>query len=190
MTEQELKEFYNKGILAFEKQNYDYAIEIFSQILSIQYDNLEARHYLHVSLQKKSAGAKPAITSSINKLFLSMQADGLLKKGDAPGCLEVLEKIISSNPNDSDTLKKMADIFYKKGLTLHAINNLEEARSVNPKDIDILKKLGELYVKREDYLNAKASYESALKINPHDTEVLKSLKNLDALGTIKREFTS
>ena len=60
----------------------------------------------------------------------------------------------------------------------------------NPKDIDALKKLGELYVKREDYRNAKATYESALKINPHDTEVLKSLKNLDALGTMKREFGS
>ena len=46
MNEQELKEFYNNGLLAFEKQNYDYAIDIFSQIISDQYDHLEARHYL------------------------------------------------------------------------------------------------------------------------------------------------
>ena len=190
MTEQELKEFYNKGLLAFEKQNYDYAIEIFSQILSFQYSNLEARHYLHLSLQKKAEGSKPSITNSISKLFLTMQADGMLKKDNIQGCLEILEKIISSNPNDSETLKKIADIFYKKGMVLHAINNLEEARLANPKDIDVLKKLGELYVKREDYRNAKTIYESALKINPSDTEVLKSLKNLDALGTMKREFAS
>jgi len=190
MTEQELKEFYNKGLLAFEKQNYDYAVEIFSQILFFQYDNLEARHYLHLSLQKKAEGSKPSITSSISKLFLTIQADGMLKKDNIPGCLETLEKIIASNPNDSETLKKIAAIFYKKGMALHAINNLEEARLVNPKDIDALKKLGELYVKREDYRNAKTTYESALKINPSDTEVLKSLKNLDALGTMKREFAS
>ncbi len=73
---------------------------------------------------------------------------------------------------------------------MHAINNLEEAKTVNPKDIDALKKLGELYVKKEDYHNAKSAYESALKIDPNDTEVLKSLKNLDALGTMKREFRS
>ena len=54
MNEQDLTEFYTKGILAFEKQNYDYAIEIFSQIISAQYDHLEARHHLHLSLQKKS----------------------------------------------------------------------------------------------------------------------------------------
>ncbi len=190
MTEQELKEFYNKGLLAFEKQNYDYAIEIFSRIVSFQYDNLEARHYLHLSLQKKAEGSRPSITNSISKLFLTMQADGMLKKDNIPGCLETLEKIITSNPNDSETLKKIADIFYKKGMALHAINNLEEARLANPKDIDTLKKLGELYVKREDYRNAKTTYESALKINPTDTEVLKSLKNLDALGTMKREFAS
>ncbi len=190
MDEKELKEFYNKGLLAFEKQNYDYAIEIFSRIVSFQYDNLEARHYLHLSLQKKLEGSKPSITSSISKLFLTMQSDGMLKKDNVPGCLEILEKIIVSNPNDSETLKKIADIFYKKGMALHAITNLEEARLANPKDIGALKKLGELYVKKEDYRNAKAVYESALKINPGDTEALRSLKNLDALGTLKREFAS
>ncbi len=190
MTEQELKEFYNKGFLAFEKQNYDYAIEIFSQILSVQYGHLEARHYLHLSLQKKHEGSKPSLFSPVNKLFLSMQANGVLKKGDIPGGLEILEKIIASNPRDSETLKNIADIFYKKGMILHTINNLEEARLANPKDLDALKKLGELYVRKEDYHNAKATYESALKINPGDTEVLKSLKNLDALGTMKREFGS
>jgi tetratricopeptide (TPR) repeat protein len=190
MTDQELKEFYNKGLLAFEKQNYDYAIEIFSQIVSIQYDHLDARHHLHLSLQKKTEGSRASIASPINKLLLTMKADGLLKKDDIPGCLEALEKIIASNPRDSETLKKIADIFYKKGMTSHAINNLEEARLANPKDIDVFKRLGELYMKKEDYHNAKAVYESALKINPNDTDVLKSLKNLDALGTIKQEFGS
>jgi tetratricopeptide (TPR) repeat protein len=188
MDENDLKEFYNKGLLAFEKQNYDYAIEIFSQIISVQYDHLEARRYLHLSLQKKAGSSRASLASSINKVFLSMQANNMLKKDNIQGSLEILEKIIASNPNDPETLKKIADIFYKKGMLPHAINNLEEARSANPKDIDTLKRLGELYVKREDYQNAKAIYESALKINPNDTEVLKSFKNLDALGTIKREF--
>ncbi|OIO32909.1 MAG: hypothetical protein AUJ70_04600 [Candidatus Omnitrophica bacterium CG1_02_40_15] len=190
MDEKELKEYYAKGMLAFEKENYDYAIEIFSQMISAQYDNMEARHYLHLSLQKKAKGSKLSIASSVNKFFISMQAKGMLKKGNIPGCLELLEKIIASNPNDFETLKNIADIFYKKGMLLHAINNLEEAKLANPKDMDTLKKLGELYVKKEDYRNAKATYESALKINPNDTEVLKSFKNLDALGTLKREFGS
>jgi tetratricopeptide (TPR) repeat protein len=188
MNEQELKEFYNNGLLAFEKKNYDYAVEIFSQIISTQYDHIEARRYLHLSLQKKLEGSKPSLSYPINKIFLSMQANAAMKKDDIPGCLEILEKIISSNPSDSEILKKIADIFYKKGMNLNAISNLEEAKTVNPKDVDALKKLGELYVKKEDYRNAKSVYESALKINPNDTEVLKSLKNLDALGTMKHEF--
>jgi len=190
MTEQELKEFYDKGLLAFEKQNYDYAIEIFSQIISVRYDHPEARHYLHISLQKKAEGSRTSIAASVNKLFLLMHANAMLKKDNIPVCLEILEKIIASNPNDSEPLKKIADIFYKKGMISHAINNLEEARALNPKDIGVLKKLGELYVKREDYHNARAIYESALKVNPNDTETLKSLKNLDALGVLKHEFGS
>ena len=35
----------------------------------------------------------------------------MLKKNDIPGCLEILEKIIAANPNDSEILKKIADIF-------------------------------------------------------------------------------
>ena len=188
MNEQELKEFYNNGLFAFEKQNYDYAIDIFSQIISAQYDHLEARRYLHLSLQKKAAGSKPSLAGSVNKFFLLIQANAMLKKDNISGCLEILEQIIAANPGDSEILKKIADIFYKKGMTMHAISNLEEAKIANPKDIDALKKLGELYVKKEDYHNAKSAYESALKINPSDTEVLKSLKNLDALGTLKLDF--
>lgn len=188
MNEQELKEFYNNGLLAFEKKNYDYAIEIFSQIISTQYDHLEARHYLHLSFQKKAQGSKPSFVSFVNKVILSMRANAMLKKDDIPGCLEILEKIMAANPNDSEILKKIAAIFYKKGMTMHAISNLEEAKIANPKDTDALRKLGELYVKKEDYRNAKSIYESALKINPNDTDVLKSLKNLDALGTLKHEF--
>jgi len=194
MNDHELKEFYNKGILAFEKQNYDYAIEIFSQILSSKYDHLEARHFLHLSLQRSIGTMPPSIITNIinyiNSFLLSMKAEGLLKKGDTEAGLETFEKIISSNPSDISILKKIAGVFYKANLINHAISNLEEAKSINPKDIDTLKKLGELYLKKEDYLNAKSNYESALKINPNDPDARHSLKNLDALGTIKREFST
>lgn len=192
ISQQDLKEFYNKGTLAFEKKNYDYAIEIFSQILSSKYDHLEARRYLHLSLKKRSENqAASFITNAINSInafFGSLSANALLKKGNVAGALESLEKIIAKNPNDTEPLRKMADIFYKKGLIAQATQNLEEAKSINSKDITILKKLGEIYLKKEDYKNAKSNYEQALKINPNDTDVLKALKNLDALGTIQREF--
>lgn len=194
MTEQELKEYYNKGMLAYEKQNYGYAIEIFSQILLIQYDHLDARHYLHLSLKNKMAQTPPSALSNVagflNRLFLFSRADSFFKKNDVAGSLETLEKILSGNPSDTETLKKMADVFLKKNLMQHAITTLEEAKAINPKDITALKKLGELYLKKEDYQNAKVNYEVVLKINPHDTDALKSLKNLDALGTLKREFGS
>ena len=165
MTEQinneELKEFYNKGILAFEKKNYDYAIEIFSQILSSKYDHLEARRYLHLSLKNKSGAVRSSfianMVNSVTRLLGTLSAEVLLKKGNISAALERLEKIITANPNDSLTLKKIADIFYKNNLIPHAIQNLEEAKSINPQDTGVLKKLGDLYLKKEDYQNAKAN---------------------------------
>lgn len=194
INEKDLKEFFDKGVLAFEKKNYDYAIEIFSQILSSKYDHLEARSYLHSSLKNK-LGNQPAsfvtnAVNSVNRVFGAICADALLKKGNISSAFESLEKIIAKNPNDTEALKKIAEIFYKNGAIPHATQNLEEARSINPKDINILKKLGEIYLRKEDYKNAKTNYEQALKINPKDIEVLRALKNLDALGTIQREFSS
>ncbi|NQV04332.1 MAG: hypothetical protein HQ532_02435 [Candidatus Omnitrophica bacterium] len=192
ISEQDLKEFYNKGVLALEKKNYDYAIEIFSQIVSSKYDHLKARHYLHLSLKNKAGEAKHSFITNalnyVNRVFGTFSAEPMLKKGNISGALERLEKIISSNPSDTETLKKIADVFHKKGLISHAIQNLEEAKSINPNDISVLKKLGEVYLKKEDYKNAKSNYDTTLKINPGDTEALKALKNLDALGTIQREF--
>ncbi len=192
ISPEELKEFYNKGVLAFEKKNYDYAIEIFSQILSSKYDHLVARHYLHLSLKNKRGILKPSfitnIVNSLNRSFGILIAEALLKKGNISSALEKLEKIIAANPNDSITLKKIGEIFYKASSIPNAIQNFEEAKSVNPEDIAVLKKLGEIYLKKEDYKNAKSNYEHAQKINPNDPEILRSLKNLDALGTIQREF--
>lgn len=189
---QELKEFYNKGLLAFEKKNYDYAIQIFSQIVSSQYDHMEARHYLHLSLKNKAGAASVSFVSKainfVNRFFLMLPVEAMLKKDNIAAALEGLEKILLKNPDDTETLKKISEVFYKNGILVNAIQNLEEAKSIATKDIEILKRLGELYLKKEDYQNAKSNYEAALKINPNDTDVLKSLKNLDALGTIKREF--
>jgi tetratricopeptide (TPR) repeat protein len=192
MNKEDLKEFYNKGVLAFEKKNYDYAVEIFSQILSSRFDHLEARHYLHLALKNKAGETSPSfITSavnSLNSLIAGLSAENLFKKDNIGGALEKLEAALIKNPGDIKTLKKIAGIFCKKGMLSHTLQTLEEAKSINPDDIDILKNLGEIYLKKEDYANAKSNYEAALKINPHDTGVLKARKNLDALGTIQREF--
>lgn len=192
ISEDDLKEFYNRGLLAFEKKNYDYAIEIFSQIVSSKYEHLEARHYLHLSLKNKAGHAKPSFVTNalnfVNRLLGILSAEAILKKGGVSAALEKLEKIIASDPNDTETLMKIADIFYRNGLEPNAIQNLEEAKSINPKDISVLKKLGGIYLKKEDYKNAKSNYDTILKINPGDTEALKALKNLDALGTIQKDF--
>jgi tetratricopeptide (TPR) repeat protein len=192
ISQDDLKEFYNKGALAFEKKNYDYAIEIFSQILSSKYDHLEARRYLHLSLRNKAGdSAVSSITkalNSTNRLIMMLPVEAMLKKDKISSALENLEKILAKNPRDIEVLKKISDIFYKKGLVVNALQNLEEAKEIDPGNEKILKRLGELYLKVEDYKNGKANFEAALKINPNDTDVLKSLKNLDALGTIQKEF--
>jgi len=192
-----LKEFYDKALLAFEKKNYEYAIELFSQILSSDYTHIEARHYLHLSRRYMQNTAKDAQNSSLfsklfcqlNRFFTMISIKAMIKKGNIEGCLERLEKSLAYNPIDTELLKKIADIFYENGMIPQAIQNLEEAKSINPNDITILKKLGAMYSKKNDLQNARANYELVLKLDPKDIESSRAIKDLEALGTIQREFT-
>jgi tetratricopeptide (TPR) repeat protein len=192
LSPQELQEFYNKGVLAFEKKNYEYAVEIFSQILVSAPEDLKARHYLHAAL-KNIAGTpkKSGIARSINSLRRSIMfvpVEGMLKKGQLKEALDALERLLAQNPFDTAVLKKMSEVFRKDNLLPNAVQALEEAKEIDEKDVEILKCLGELYLRLEDYKNARVNLEAAKKISPDDSEIIKSLKNLDALGTIQREF--
>jgi tetratricopeptide (TPR) repeat protein len=62
---QQASEYYNKGLFAFEKKNYDYAIELFSQALKIKKDSPQTRHYLHLAAQKKAQQNPPTKLHSL-----------------------------------------------------------------------------------------------------------------------------
>jgi len=96
ISQNDLKEFYNKGILAFEKKNYDYAIEIFSQILSSKYDHLEARRCLHLSLRNKAGNAAASFITkalnSANRLIMMLPVEAMLKKTTYPPRWKALKR--------------------------------------------------------------------------------------------------
>lgn len=187
-----VNEYYNKGLLALEKKNYDYAIELFSQALMIKKDFPEARHYLHLAAQKKFTEYPPAVISIVfnklkNAVFL-LKAILLDTKRLTSAAMNEYEKILRSDPLNLYALSRLAQDLLKENDDASALKVLEEIKTHDPHNVNALKYMGQLYSQMDNYSEARLCYEAILKIHPHDPEAEKGLKNLDALGAIRESF--
>ena len=191
-SSQKAKEYYNKGLFAFEKKNYDYAIELFSQALSLKKDFADARHYLRLSEQRKLQENPPPIfvvfLNKIKNLPSLVKAIILDIKNKSSCAIDEYEKILSLEPNNTYILTRLAQDLLKERDTLSALRTFEEIRLIDSGNIVALKNLGQLYSQMENFSSARQCYETILKITPHDPEAEKGIKNLDALGAIKENF--
>jgi len=185
-----IKELYEKGIEAFKKENFGYAIELFEQVLIYKPDHIKAGHYLRLSERAKlKKNPSSSVTSFFQKLSSSLiaakaQLSG--SKGKAGETIKQYEKALRVNPNNEKALQNLASCLISSDMIEAAIKTLEEIRDINPNNIEALKKLGNLYLKKENYLEAQKCFEKVLQIKPHDLDAERGLKNLAALGTIKR----
>lgn len=186
------KEYYDKGLFAFEKKNYDYALELFAQALKIQKDFVEARHYLRLSSQKKNQENPPSLLTTISNKFKSLpsfiKAFVFESKTKFIPAIEEYEKILKNEPNNIYILIKTAQCLLKQHDHSSALQAFEEIRQLAPNNIIVLKNMGQLYSQIENYPLSRECYETILKLHPHEPEAEKNLKNLDALGTIKKNF--
>jgi tetratricopeptide (TPR) repeat protein len=189
---QQAKEYYNKGLFAFEKKNYDYAIELFSQALIIKRDSAQARHYLHLSAQNKSRQHPPTkLHSLLQKIWnspLLLKAVILDIKKHFSSAIDVYEKILKSDPNNIFILTRLARDLLKQEDSASALNVFEEILAIDHNNIPALKNLGQLYSQSDNYPSARKCYEAVLKLVPHDQDAEKGLNNLAALGAIKESF--
>ncbi len=190
---QQAKDYYNKGLFAFEKKNYDYAIGLFSQALALIKDFAAARHHLRLAEQerlKQQPHLKAfSFLNKIKNLPFLLKAIVLDIKNLPAAAVEEYEKILKSEPNNTYILTRLAQDLLKEQDTASALKVFEEIRLIDFHNVVALKSLGQLYAQTDDYASARKCYEDVLKISPHDHEAEAGIKNLDALGAIKEGFS-
>jgi len=188
----EAKEYYNKGLIAFEKKNYAYAIELFSQALVLKKDFSDARYYLRLSEQRRLKENPPAplsaILNKITSLPILLQALLFDIQNKPEQAIYKYEKILRLQPNNNYILIRLGQDLLKERDAQSALKVFESIRQISPKNVEALKNLGRLYGQMDNYAAARQCYQEVLNILPHDSEAEKGLKNLDALGAIKDNF--
>lgn len=181
-----LRELYEKGNAAFQRENWDYAIAIFNQVLQKEPAFYDCREALRACQFKKAEKA----TGFFKRFLGSASNSPLLAKGqivlrtNPVEALPIAEQILNSDPASTSAHKLLAEAAMAAGLPRTAVLSLEIARKHSPQDKDIAMRLGEALVEAGQVAKAEHVYRELERAHPHDQAILQALKNVVARRTM------
>jgi tetratricopeptide (TPR) repeat protein len=181
-----VRDNYEKGKQAFQRQNYDYAITFFSAVLEQEPGFYECREALRAT-QFKKAGAS---TGFFKKMLSGASSSPLVAKGQMAlrsnpvEALKIAEQILTSDPNSTGGHKLLADAAMACELPKTAILSLEILIKANPKDQEIIHELAQAYAAAGETEKAGEKYDELLRLRPHDAKLSEEYKNLTARASM------
>jgi tetratricopeptide (TPR) repeat protein len=190
----DLQPYFDKAILAYTQGSYEYAMDLLAFVVKHAPDATEARRYLRLAIQKQFAQSPPSVVSQlgIGTLTLPLRWWAIVcqLRGDSRQAINLYEWLLSLMPRSRSLLMRLAITLTKGGMLDAAMQTYEELLVVDPNHLGALRKLARLAMKRGNDPLARSCFERILHLHPGDLEAQQSLRNLDALGTIKKGFAT
>ena len=166
---------------ALSRRNYDFAVELYRQLLDLDPDLGEARSGLRTALKKRheqKRGGK--LLGKVAGAVPLGRAKTMRKMGKHDACARALESYLDKNPLDEEGNLLL-------GMALEDAGHFKSARAVYefvaeiaPKNPEGLKRAGAMMQRTGEPGRALEYYERALQADPRDQEALKARKNLAA----------
>lgn len=181
-----LRETFEKGKVAFQRNILDYAFIHFEQVLQKEPGFYECREMLRAA-QFKKAGSQ---TGFFKKMIGSAASQPMLAKAqmamrkDPVEAIAVLEQVLNSDPNNTGAHKLLAEAALEADFPRTAILSLEILVKASPKDRLLKMDLAKAYARINQIAKAEAVYNELLRANPNDAEVAQAYKNLSARQTL------
>ena len=183
----DLRDLYQKGATAIQRQNYEYAIAIFQQVLQREPGFLECRQALRAAQIKKQGGS----TSFFRKVIGGASASPLIAKaqlarGRNPGeAILIAEQILESDPQNSAGNKILAEAAMALDLPRTACFAYEMLLKASPKDYDLSMAYGKALAASGQVTKAESIYDELQRAYPNKGEIAAALKDLSAKKTLK-----
>lgn len=179
------RDFYQKALAALERNNIDYAIEMFIQCLNVEPNFTKARQYLRATQMKKTESA-----GGFKRLFAAAKTTPLLTKarvalGKNPAeAMSLAEQVLSEDPKNGPALLLLAEAAEAAKYPETTAQTLEHYTRLNPRDTKALHWLARTYSSLQRYDLALETYERLLQMNPNDFEAQKGAKDATAHGAM------
>ncbi len=183
----DLRDLYQKGTTALQRQNFDYAIAIFQQVLQREPAFLECRQALRAAQLKKSGRNTSFFKKVLGGASNSpLVAKAQMAKGRNPlEAMQIAEQILDGDPQNSSGNRILAEAAMAADLPKTACFAYEILLRNSSKDYDLNMAYGEALSASGQVAKAEFTYTELMRAYPHKGEIAAALKNLSARKTLK-----
>jgi len=185
---QQAQNFFNKGSAAFERGNFDIAIDLLMQCVSLSPGFSRARKLLRATqIAKFRKEKKSGLTIKLDDVKAAMmrvKIAGLLKAGKTESALIECEKLLTLNPLHSQNVEMAVEAAEAADHPEAALFTVEAAYENNPDDMELLRRVADYYMTVGDYTKARDAYVKLNAYLPNDQTIFKQLKDAEARVTM------
>ncbi len=183
----EVRLLFQKGNDALIRENYDYAVDLFNQVLQREPALFDARKALRAAQSKKSGGGGGFFKKAWGSASSSpMVAKGQLAlRNDPAEALHIAEQILNGDPTNSGAHRLIVDAATTLELPKTAVLSLEILHRNSPKDKNLVIQFAEALAQIGETSRAeRILLEFARNNNQRDAEIGQALKNVSARQTM------
>lgn len=182
----DIEKLYKWGEDAFQKRNYDYAREMFMQIIALDPDSGDARKSLWLTNKKKHTELGDPSRFKIGVLQVKTISQLAMMKNKPASAAKVALDFLNEDPGNVKIRTALAEALHELGHIGGAIAELSIARDVDPNNVQTLKLLGAYLKERQVIGDAEEVLKRAQSLAPNDREIDKMLRDLAAMSTLKQ----
>ena len=177
---------YQKAHDALLRENYDYAVDLFTQVLDKEPGLLDARKGLRTAQNKKSGDSG----GFFKKAWSSASSSPMVAKGqlalrkDPTEALQIAEQVLNSDPGNSSAHRIVVEAANTLGMPRTAVMSLEVLSKNSPKDKAVLIQFARALAEVGEGRRAEKILTDFARLFPLDNEISQTLKNLSATKTL------
>jgi len=179
------EELYNRGILHYEKGEFEIAIELFNQAIELNASNSQYYYNLGLAFVKVSKYDKAIDNFKEALAFNPKDIDAIHNlgiayslKGQYNFAIQSYKKAISLKPNDFEIHNNLGISYFSMGLYNDAIESFKKAFELNDKGLQVASNLAFAYYTNEQYKLAEEKFVFAISLNDKDEELFYNLANV------------
>jgi tetratricopeptide (TPR) repeat protein len=183
----DVRVLYQKGNDAMLRENFEYAIALFNQVLEKEPGLFECRKALRsVQITKTGGGGGffKKMLSSASSSPLIAKAQMALRKNPAEA-LHVAEQILNSDPHNSAGHRLVVEAATALEMPRTAIMSLEILTRHSPKDKTLAIQFANALAETGEVARAEKLLMELARTAPADSEISAALKNLSARRTLR-----
>ncbi len=179
-----VRESYDKGVAALQKNNLDYAIELFMQVVRQEPSCYDARQALRATQHKRSGNRSAGLFKKFLGATNTMTKGRLALRSDPLEAILIAEEALNDDPTNAGAHQLLADAAIAAGFPKTAILSLEVAFKFNPTDRKLAEKLSDTCSHAGQRARAEKILRDLLATDPHDAGLNEKLKNILANRTL------